>query len=305
MPHESGAFHFKTDQEQFLLTLSSKLHMVSAGEYYTLKVIKKVAFGFYLDGGGTEILLPKRFAPARLSPGDLLDVFVYHDSENRLIATTQRPKGKVGDIVALEVVSVTREGAFLDWGLMKDLFLPSTQQLIKVLKGQRIPVLIYLDKRTGRVAATEKFSQLLSNDNIDLKEKEEINFFVYRKTEIGYEVIVNNKHIGLIHFDDIFSPIEIGDTLKGFVKKIRTDKKLDIMPGVAGYARIDPEADRILQMLNENNGYLPFNDKSEPEKIHAFFGMSKKTFKMAIGTLYKRRLIELAKEGIKLLGENK
>src|SRR5215467_8380442 len=137
--------------------------MVNAGEYHKLKVVKKVAFGFYLDGAGTEILLPKRFAPKNLSPGEILEVFVYHDSENRLIATTQKPKGKVGDIVALDVVSVTREGAFLDCGLMKDLFLPASQQLMKALKGQRIPVLIYLDKQTDRVAATEKFSHLLSN----------------------------------------------------------------------------------------------------------------------------------------------
>jgi predicted RNA-binding protein (virulence factor B family) len=279
--------------------------MITAGETYHLKVVKKVAFGFYLDADGIEILLPKRFAPKNLSPGDLLEVFVYHDSENRLIATTQKPKGKLGDIVALEVVSVTREGAFLDWGLMKDLFLPASQQLIKALKGQRIPVMIYLDKQTGRVAATEKFSHLLFNESLDLKEMEEVKLFVYRKTELGYEVIVNNKHIGLIHYEDIFIPIEIGDKLKGFVKKIRADKKLDIMPGIAGYARVGPEADRILQLLDENQGYLPFNDKSEPEKIQDFFGMSKKTFKMAIGALYKKRLIEFAKQGIIKAGDKK
>ena len=272
--------------------------MVQAGEFYKLRVVKKVEFGFYLDGNGIEILLPKRFAPKKLSPGDLLDVFIYHDSENRLIATTQKPKAKVGDIEALEVVSVTREGAFLDWGLMKDLFLPASQQLVRALKGQRIPVLVYLDEQTGRVAATEKFSHLLSNENIDLREKEEVDLFIYRKTELGYEVIVNNKHIGLIHFEDIFLPIDIGDRPKGFIKKIRTDKKLDIMPGIAGYARVEPEADRILQILNQNHGYLPFNDQSDPEKIREFFGMSKKTFKMAIGSLYKKHLIDFAKQGI-------
>jgi predicted RNA-binding protein (virulence factor B family) len=272
--------------------------MVTAGEYHHLKVVKKVTFGFYLDGNGTEILLPKRFAPRNLSPNDMLEVFIYHDSENRLIATTQRPKGKVGDIVALDVVSVTREGAFLDWGLMKDLFLPASQQLVKALKGQRIPVMVYLDKQTGRVAATEKFAHLLSNEHLTLQEKEEVELFVYRKTELGFEVIVNNKYVGLIHYEDIFMPIEIGDNLKGFVKKVRSDNKLDIMPGVAGYARVDSEAERILQLLADNHGFLPFNDKSDPEKIYAFFGMSKKTFKMAIGSLYKKHLIDFAKQGI-------
>ncbi|HMH31464.1 MAG TPA: S1-like domain-containing RNA-binding protein [Puia sp.] len=272
--------------------------MITAGQYHVLKVVKKVEFGLYLDAEGTELLLPKRFAPKTAQPGDALKVFVYHDSENRLIATTQEPKGIVGDIVALHVVSVTRQGAFLDWGLMKDLFLPASQQRVKVLKGQSVPVLIYIDQQTGRAAATEKFGHLLSNDELSVKEKDEVDLFVYRKTELGYEVIVNNKHLGLMHSGDVFGSIRIGDRLKGFIKKIRTDNKIDVMPGQSGYKRVENETDKILRLLQENNDYLPYDDKSEPEKIYDFFGMSKKTFKMAIGALYKQRKISFGKNGI-------
>lgn len=277
--------------------------MITAGQFHNLRVVKKVEFGLYLDGHGTEILLPKRFVPAGAKDGDILHVFVYHDSENRLIATNQAPKGIVGDIVTLEVVSVTRQGAFLDWGLMKDLFLPASQQKVNVLKGQYVPVLIYLDEQTGRVAATEKFIHLFGNEELTVQEKEEVDLMIYRKTELGYEVLVNNKHIGLMHFGDVFEAIRIGDRVKGFVKKIRTDNKLDIMPGRAGYQRVENETEKLLRLLKENDRYLPYNDKSEPEKIYDFFGMSKKTFKMALGSLYKQRKIDFGKNGILLVDE--
>ena len=275
--------------------------MIEAGRYYNLSVLKLVEFGVYLDGKGTEILLPKRWVPGGTKAGDEISVFVYHDSENRLIATTQKPKGIVGDIVALDVVSVTPQGAFLDWGLMKDLFLPNSQQRLKVYKGQTVPVYIYMDEQTGRVAATEKFSQWLSNEEIALEEKEEVELFIYRKTDLGYEVIVNKKHIGLMHYGDVFGNIQIGDRIRGFVKKIRPDQKIDVMPGQAGYKKVENETEKILRMLEENNRYLPFNDDSNPEEIKEHFGMSKKTFKMAIGALYKQRKIGFAKKGIQLL----
>jgi len=277
--------------------------MVTAGQYHKLRVVKKVEFGFYLDGNGTEILLPKRFVPAGLKDGDILDVFVYHDSENRLIATTQKPHGVIGDIVTLEVVSVTRQGAFLDWGLMKDLFLPASQQKVNVLKGQWVPVLIYLDEQTGRAAATEKFTHLFNNDELTVKEMDEVDLMIYRKTDLGYEVIINNKHFGLMHFADVFDAVKIGDRMKGFVKKIRPDNKIDAMPGKAGYKRVENETEKLLRLLKENDRYLPYDDKSEPEKIYDFFGMSKKTFKMAIGALYKQRRIAFGKNGILLVDE--
>jgi len=281
-----------------------KDQMVEAGKYHKLKVVKKVEFGVYLDGNGTEILLPRRFVPKDLEEGDELTVFIYHDSENRLIATTQHPKGQVGDIVMLDVVSTTRQGAFLDWGLMKDLFLPLSQQKLKVYKGQSVPVLIYIDQQTGRVAATEKFSQHLGNDQLSLREKDEVDLFVYRKTELGFEVIINNRHIGLIHFSDVFQPLEIGDQIKGFIKTIRPDGKIDVMPGKAGYQKVENETEKILRLLKEKDGYLPYHDKSDPEEIYEYFGMSKKTFKMAIGALYKQHKISLEKSGIQLIAED-
>ena len=275
--------------------------MVAAGQYHRLKVIKKVDFGVYLDGYGTELLLPKRFVPGNLKEGDEIRVFVYHDSENRLIATTQEPKGIVGDVVMLDVVSVTRQGAFLDWGLMKDLFLPLSQQKLKAFKGQSLAVLIYIDQQTGRVAATEKFGQFLGNENLMVKEKDEVDLFIYRKTDLGYEVIINNKHIGLMHFGDVFQNVRVGDRLKGYVKTIRPDQKIDVMPGRSGYKRVEEETEKILRLLSENDGYLPYHDKSDPEDIYSFFGMSKKAFKMAVGALYKKQLISLEKGGIRLI----
>jgi predicted RNA-binding protein (virulence factor B family) len=278
--------------------------MVTAGIYHVLKVLKLVEFGVYLDGGGVEILLPKRFVPKGAKAGDEIRVFVYHDSENRLIATTQNPRGIVGDIVMLEVVSVTRQGAFLDWGLMKDLFLPLSQQRLRLTKGQRVPVLIYLDNQTGRVAATEKFSQVLDNEHLTVKEKEEVDLFVYRKTDLGYEVIINNRHIGLMHYDDVFQELGIGDRLRGYIKAIRPDRKIDIMPGLAGYRKVENETEKIIRLLEENGGYLPYHDKSDPAEVYSFFGMSKKTFKMAIGALYKQRRISMNERGILLTSED-
>jgi predicted RNA-binding protein (virulence factor B family) len=278
--------------------------MIAAGQFHTLKVIKKVEFGVYLDGHGIELLLPKRFVPRNTREGDEIRVFVYHDSEDRLIATTQQPKGIVGDVVMLDVVSVTRQGAFLDWGLMKDLFLPLSQQRMKAFKGQSLVVMIYTDQQTGRVAATEKFSQYLSNEHLTVKETDEVDLLIYRKTDLGYEVIINNRHIGLLHFGDVFQQVGIGDRIKGFIKTVRPDLKIDVMPGRAGYKRVENETEKVLRLLKENNGYLPYHDKSDPEEIYSFFGMSKKTFKMAVGALYKKQAISLEKQGIRLISED-
>jgi uncharacterized protein len=274
--------------------------MIKAGLFHHLRVIKRVEFGLYLDAEGEELLLPKRFVPKGAKEGDELRVFVYHDSEGRLIATTQVPLGKVGDIVRLKVVSTTKQGAFLDWGLMKDLFIPLSQQKRILSTGQSALVLIYIDLQTGRVAATEKFSQHLSNDLLTLQEKDEVDLIVHRETELGFEVIVNQKHLGLIHFGDVFQEIKIGDRLTGFIKKIRPDHKLDMMPGKVGYQRVESESGKIIRLLIEKGGYLPFHDKSKPEEIYAQFGMSKKTFKMALGDLYKKQKISLTKDGIQL-----
>jgi predicted RNA-binding protein (virulence factor B family) len=274
---------------------------VQVGNYNTLKVSRKVDFGFYLDDGGEGILLPKRFVPKGLKIGDELEVFVYHDSDNRLIATTQRANAAVGEIAKLKVLSVTKQGAFLDWGLMKDLFVPASKQVSGMRLGGEYLVKLYIDEMTGRVAATEKIESSMSNDDLTVKEMDLVDLLAYRTSELGYVMIINNKHIGILHGNEIFQKLEIGDKVKGFIKKIRPDNKIDLVLGKPGFTKVEDEGEKILRLLKENDGYLPYYDKSNPEEIYAFFGMSKKTFKMTTGNLYKQKLINFTKTGIELV----
>ncbi|MEJ7766270.1 MAG: S1-like domain-containing RNA-binding protein [Chitinophagaceae bacterium] len=271
--------------------------MVKVGEYNLLKVIREVDFGVYLDDGQEGILLPKRFVLPGTKIGDDVRVFLYHDGEDRLIATTQEPKGVLGDIVKLKAVSTMNHGAFLDWGLMKDLFVPKSKQLTGMIAGGEYLVRIYIDEQTGRLAATEYF---LSNDPLSIKEMDKVDLTVYRRTDIGYVVIINNVHTGILHFNEVYRTINIGDKLMGFVKKVRPENKVDILIGNPGYKRIEDEVEKIIRLLKENDGYLPFHDKSDPGEIYAFFGMSKKAFKMTTGSLYKQRRISFTQTGIRL-----
>ena len=282
--------------------------MVEVGRYNLLKVIRAVDFGVYLDDGAEGILLPKRFVPTATSVGDELKVFLYHDGEDRIIATTQEPKGVLDDIVKLRAVTVTEHGAFLDMGLMKDIFVPKTKQIFEMRVNGDYLVKIYLDEQTGRIAATEKLEPFLSNEELTIKELELVDLIVYRRTDIGYVCIINNIHTGVLHHNEIYRNIGVGDKFKGFIKKIypvsndKDDKyKIDVAAGRPGYNRVEDEAGKVLRLLAENNGYLPYNDKSKPEDIYDFFGMSKKTFKMTTGNLYKERKIAFEKTGIKLL----
>jgi predicted RNA-binding protein (virulence factor B family) len=276
--------------------------MIKTGEYNLLKVQRLVEFGAFLEDGKEGLLLPKRFVPPRTKAGDTLSVFVYHDSEDRLIATTQKPLAKVGEIAYLEVVSVTGQGAFLDWGLMKDLFVPRSKQLTGMRVGGRYLVKLYIDEQTGRIAATEKIDPLLSNDDpLTVKELDVVHLTVYRRTDIGYVVIINHLHTGVLHHNEIYRNIGVGDSFEGFIKKIRPENKIDVAAGKPGYQRVETGADTILRLLKENNGYLPYYDKSDPDDIYSFFGMSKKTFKMTTGALYKQQKIVFTETGIKLL----
>jgi predicted RNA-binding protein (virulence factor B family) len=277
--------------------------MIKVGDYNTLKVMREVDFGVYLDDGKEGILLPKRFVPQGVKPGDELEVFLYHDGEDRLIATTQKPKGKVGDIVRLKAVSVTKQGAFLDWGLMKDIFVPKSKQLSGMREGGEYLVKIYIDEQTGRVAADEKIERMLSNDNLTVKEMEEVDLTILRGTDLGYFVIINNVHTGVLHFNEVYREIDMGDKYKGYIKKIYPDNKIDVVLGKPGYNRVEDEAGKILRLLSENNGYLPYHDKSAPEEIYSFFGMSKKAFKMTTGSLFKQRKIIFTQTGIKLVDD--
>jgi predicted RNA-binding protein (virulence factor B family) len=277
---------------------TKQIYMVRIGEFNTLPVLRTVDFGVFLDDGKEGILLPKRFVPPGVKPGDELEVFLYHDSEDRLIATTQRPLGVVGDIVALKAVSTTPHGAFLDWGLMKDLFVPKSKQLGKMRVGGIYIVRIYIDEQTGRVTATEKIEPFLDNENLTVSERDPVQLLVYRRTDIGYLCIINGKHTGVLHFSDIFQNIQVGDRLSGYIKKIREENKIDLALGERGYQRIGGEAGRILEQLDAHGGFLPYHDKSDPEDIYNNLGMSKKAFKMAIGNLFKQKLIRIKDNGI-------
>ena len=282
--------------------------MIKVGEYNNLKAIREVDFGLYLDDGAEGILLPKRFVPKGAAIGDELNVFLYHDGEDRLIATTQKPKGILGDIVKLRTISVTEHGAFLDNGLMKDLFVPkSKQQQVMIPNGEYL-VKIYLDEQTGRLAATEKIEPFLSNEELTIKELEVVDLIVYRRTDIGYVCIINNIHTGVLHHNEIYRNITAGDRFTGFIKKIYPEDKtsdlryrIDVSAGKPGYNRVEDETEKIMRLLKENEGFLPYHDKSDPEDIYSFFGMSKKTFKMTTGNLYKQRKISFEKGGIKLI----
>ena len=275
--------------------------MIKVGEFNLMKVLRVVDFGLIMDDGANGILLPKRFAPQDAAIGDEINVFIYHDSEDRLIATTQEPVGQLGDIVKLKAVAVTPQGAFMDWGLMKDIFVPKSQQLQGMRVNGEYLVKIYLDEKTGRLAATEKFDDTLSNEELTVKKGDEVELTVYRRTDIGYVVIINNKHTGVLHHNEIYRNISAGDHFKGFIKNIYDDNKIDVVAGKQGYARVEDEAAKIVRLLKENDGYLPYYDKSDPDEIYAFFAMSKKTFKMTVGNLYKSKKITLEKTGIRLI----
>jgi predicted RNA-binding protein (virulence factor B family) len=275
--------------------------MIQVGKINTLTINRKVEFGFYLDDGKEGILLPKRFAPKQAKVGDNIAVFIYHDSDNRLIATTQQPKGMVDDIVLLKCVSTMPAGAFLDWGLMKDLFVAKSQQKMGMRVGGWYLVKIYIDQQTGRIAATEKIERFINNDNLTIQQKDEVDIIIYRQTDIGYSCIINNKHWGLIHNNQIFTQLEPGQHHKAFIQTIREDNKIDVVLGKAGFSKVESEAEKIIRLLKQNNNYLPYHDKSDPEDIYAFFGMSKKTFKMTIGNLFKQQKITLTQTGIQLV----
>ena len=284
-------------------TTQEQMNPVAVGNYNTLKVTRKVDFGFYLDDGGEGILLPKRFVPRSLRIGDEVEVFVYHDSDNRLIATTQKAKAVVGEIVKMKCISVTGLGAFLDWGLMKDLFVPKSKQLGGMREGAEYLVKLYIDEQTGRVAATEKIDFLLSNETLTVKEKDIVELMVYRQSELGYVMIINNLHTGLLHSNEVYTKLNVGDKMQGFIKTIRPDNKIDVVLGKPGYQKVEDEAGKILRLLEENNGYLPYHDKSDPQEIYDFFGMSKKVFKMTTGALYKQQKIAFTKTGIQATGQ--
>lgn len=277
--------------------------MAILGKRNLLSVVRASAPGLYLDGGALgEILLPGRYIPRDLAPKAKLDVFVYRDSEDRLVATTETPLAVVGEFAYLKVVSVNpRIGAFLDWGLAKDLLLPFRQQDIPVRAGQRVIVGVYLDPKTDRIVATTRLNRHLNRDTPAYRDGEPVNFLITGRTPLGYNAIVENAHRGLLYHTNLAAPLEIGRRLKGFVRTVRPGGKIDLSLDASGYRRVAPLTDQIVQALERNGGELNFDDDSSPEAIRQKFGVSKKAFKQALGKLYKGRRISFQRPGIRLL----
>jgi len=276
--------------------------MVEIGRINTLKVVKEVEFGLYLDGGEEfgEILIPTRYVPEDTEVDHYLDVFIYMDSEDRIIATTEEPAAEVGEFAYLKCVGVSGFGAFLDWGLPKDLFVPFSEQAHEMEEGLSYFVRIYLDEETDRIVASSKTNQFLNNSPIEFEEGEEVDLIIGTATDLGVKVIINGLHSGLIYHNEIFKPIKPGMKTKGFIKKIREDEKVDVALQKQGYEQIEGTARAILEKLEKSGGFLEVNDKSSPESIKHIFGISKKVFKKAIGGLYKARLISIEPNGIRL-----
>ena len=276
--------------------------MAAIGLMNELEVVKTVDFGIYLDGGPHgEILMPKRYVPEGTKPGDVLNVFIYLDSEDRLIATSETPKAMVGEFVMLKVISVTSVGAFLDWGLPKDLLVPFREQQQRMEAGKSYLVYVYLDDESQRIVATSKLDKCLDNIPVDYEPGEEVDLIIAGQTNLGYKAIIDNSHWGMIYKNEVFQDLQTGQHVKGFIKAIREDEKIDLSLQKEGYEKIDDISQTILNKLAANKGFLPFTDKTDPEIIKNTFKISKKNFKKAIGTLYKQRLISLEENGIRML----
>ncbi len=276
--------------------------MIQIGIYNYLPVVKEVDFGVYLDGDSFgEILLPTRYVPEGCSAGDILEVFLYNDSEDRIIATTEKPYAKAGEFAFLKVVDVTQVGAFMDWGLPKDLLVPFSEQKEKRMeKGKYYVVRIYLDEKSKRIAASSKLGKFLDNEAAGYKVGEEVGLLIYAKTEMGYQAVINSSHTGLIYETEVFSSLKIGQKTEGFIKKIRGDGKIDLSLQRPGYGKIEGIAEKILAKLKEEGGFIPVSDKSDPEIIYSKFGVSKKNYKKAVGSLFKKRLLTISDKGITL-----
>ncbi|MDP3913070.1 MAG: S1-like domain-containing RNA-binding protein [Bacteroidota bacterium] len=276
--------------------------MTEIGKINHLYVVKEVDFGIYLDGGDLgEILMPKRYVPEGTQPEDTIDAFIYLDSEDRLVATTEKPLAMVEEFALLEVVAVTPVGAFLNWGLPKDLFVPFREQRQPMEEGKKYLVYVYVDTNTKRIAASSKIENYLDNIPVDYDVDEEVDLIIVNESDLGYNAIIDNSHFGIIFKNEVFQPLNPGDKIQGFIKKIRTDGKIDLCLVKSGYEKISEFADRIIAELQKHEGFLPLTDKSSPEEIYKLFKFSKKNFKAAIGTLYKKRIIALEENGIRLL----
>ncbi|EZH75429.1 GntR family transcriptional regulator [Aquimarina atlantica] len=276
--------------------------MLKLGEYNMLEIVRERDQGIYLcDEEGDEVLLPNKYVPEQFQIRDVLKVFVYLDSSERIVATTLEPFATVKSFAYLKCTNVSEIGAFLDWGLEKDLFVPFREQSSKMRVGSWYLVYVYLDEETNRLVASSKTNAFLDNSLVLLSSYDKVDLIASHPSPHGWNMIVNQKHLGLVYSDEIFQKITPGDQLKGFVKKVRPDGKIDLTLQRHGFRGIEPNAELILKELKSSGGFIDLNDKSDPEDIKEMFQLSKKSFKKAIGSLYKDRKIIIEKEGIRLV----
>lgn len=275
---------------------------IQLGKYNQLEVVKEVDFGVYLDGGEDgEILLPTRYVPDGCKPGDILNVFIYLDMEERLIATTLNPYVQVDEFAFLEVAWVNQYGAFLDWGLMKDLFVPFREQKMKMIKGNKYIVHVHLDEESYRIVASAKVEKYLSKEKPSFKKGDEVDIMVWQKTDLGFKVIVDNRFSGMIFSNEIFKNVCTGMKMKAYVKQVREDGKIDLQLQQGGVKKVEDFSDILLEYIRNNGGKTDINDKTDAEIIYNTFGVSKKTFKKAVGDLYKKRMIVIEENSIRLV----
>ena len=275
--------------------------MVEIGKTNKLKINREVDFGVYLDGENYgEILMPKKYLAENYKIDDFVEVFVYLDSEDRIIATTENPYAMVGDFALLKVVAVSSFGAFLDWGLIKDLLVPFNQQKQEMEEGKSYIVYVYFDEKSERIAASSKLDKFLDKQPVNFQEGQEVNLLICNQTDIGYKAIINNTHWGVLYKNEVFQTLKTGQKIKGYIKKIREDNKIDLNLYKQGYEKVDDSLNKIIDILKKHDGFIAVTDKSSPEIIYKMFGISKKTYKKIIGALYKKRLISIEKAGIKL-----
>jgi predicted RNA-binding protein (virulence factor B family) len=276
--------------------------LIEIGKHHKLEIRRETSVGLFLgDESGEEVLLPNKYRPERFDIGDTIDVFVYRDNAERKIATTLTPDIELHEFALLKVFDITENGAFMEWGLEKHLFVPFSEQNQDMQAGKWYVIYLDLDQKTDRLYGSAKVEKHLSNEVITLREAEEVDLLIYKQTDLGYSVIVNNKYQGLIYGNEVYRDLRIGERLKGFVKKIREGNKLDISLQPIGFVKANKaNTDIIYEALGLEDGFLPFTDKSPPEEIYARFAMSKKAFKNAIGALYKEKRIVIEEDGIRL-----
>lgn len=277
--------------------------MLKAGRNYTLTVSRISEFGLYLeDAEHNEVLLPNRYTSLTDKEGDVKEVFVYHDSEDRLVATTETPTIRVGEVAFLKVVDKTVHGAFLDWGLHgKDLFLPNRNQQGGIFAGHSYVVYAYEDNITGRCVATNKLKNFIDNLDIMVKVRDEVDILVASESPIGFRVVINNRHWGMIYRNQLFRRVEIGDRMKGYVTRITEDNRIDVSLQQQGFKQVQDSAATLRELLEANGRFLPLNDSSDPQEVARMTQMSKKVFKRSVGMLLKSGEVEMTDEGIKLI----